>query len=103
MKLEEVAEYTKGDDPAEQAYAAIEDAKGEEPAADAEPAAPGGRGRVKIPELAGLPMRAALKVVLETGLVPLVEGTGVLLRTEPPEGSKVQKGSDLVLVFEPQT
>jgi cell division protein FtsI (penicillin-binding protein 3) len=107
MNFAEVAEYAKGDDPATAAYAAINEAKGsgDRPptgAAEAK-ATTRKRGGVLVPEVTGLPIRAALKGVFEAGLEPVIEGTGTLSRTEPPVGTRVPKGSKLVLVFEPQT
>lgn len=103
MKLAEVAEYTTGEDPAEKTYAALaEDADDRE--ITAPPSAAAGKGaQVRVPELSGLPMRAAIQTVIEAGLEPVIEGSGLVLRTEPPEGKRVHKGTKLVLVFEPQT
>jgi cell division protein FtsI (penicillin-binding protein 3) len=111
VKLAEVAEYAKGGDPAKTAYAAIKEAArasgddaGDEPAEGplpSAPAAPAGSGQVRIPELAGLPVRQALQAVLQLGLAPVVEGTGRLERCEPPAGTLISKGAPLVLVFEP--
>jgi cell division protein FtsI (penicillin-binding protein 3) len=104
MSLTEAAEYAKSADPAEATravlQAAVEDA---EPARPDPAPAPGGKGRIKVPELAGLPVRRAVQVAMEAGLVPLVEGSGRVARTDPPIGSKVHKGSTLVLVLEPES
>jgi cell division protein FtsI (penicillin-binding protein 3) len=106
MKLADVAQYTKGEDPAQQTYSVINDDKEDRevtPPDNSGVANNGRRGRVRVPELNGLPMRAAIQTVVEAGLVPVVDGSGLVLRTEPPEGKKVPKGSKIVLVFEPQT
>jgi cell division protein FtsI (penicillin-binding protein 3) len=107
MKLSEVAEYAKGEDLAELAYAAAKAAKGAPERLLTEPDDPGAavawKGTTAVPEVLGMPMRVAVQGVLEAGLIPLVEGTGRLSRTEPPVGTKVSKGSKLILVFEPQT
>jgi cell division protein FtsI (penicillin-binding protein 3) len=105
MKLTEVAEYAKIDDPATNAYAVIERAAGPAPTpamteGDAPAAARG--GRTKVPELTGMPLRLALKTVLAAELVPVVSGSGKLIKSEPAAGTRVPKGSKLVLVFEPQ-
>jgi len=39
--------------------------------------------------------------VLDLGLVPRLEGSGLLVRQTPPPGSIVDPGIDLLLVFEP--
>jgi len=106
MKLSEVAELAKGGDAAETTYAAIKDAKGaaEPPASEPEdPGAAAWKGTTAVPEVLGMPMRAAVQAALGAELMPVVEGTGRLSRTEPPVGTKVSKGSKLILVFEPQT
>ena len=109
VKLEEVAEYAKGEDPAKTAYAAIKEAAKageaeEEPAAasSAASARPNG-SQVRVPELTGLPLREAVQAILSLGLNPVIEGSGRLERCEPPAGSLVNKGADLTLVFEPPT
>jgi len=107
MKLSEVAAYAKGDDPAETAYAAVKEARGESEPAVVEPQEPAEgaawKGSTAVPEILGMPMRGAVQGVLEAGLSPVVEGSGRLSRTEPPVGSKVPKGAQVILVFEPQT
>jgi cell division protein FtsI (penicillin-binding protein 3) len=105
MKLADVAGYATGPDPARNAYAVINDARAREPGApEPEPspaaAASAGRGKVKVPELGGMPLRAAIQTVLAKGLVPVVQGSGRLARTEPAAGASVPKGSSLLLVFE---
>ncbi|MBM4358539.1 MAG: PASTA domain-containing protein [Deltaproteobacteria bacterium] len=100
VKLSDVAEYAKADDPAKEAYAML-DGK-EEPTEPVE-ASGGPKDGVKVPALDGLPMRAAVQTLLEKGLVPVVEGSGRLIRTEPPMGYRVPRGEKVVLVFEPPT
>src|SRR5690606_7242474 len=104
MTLTEVAEYAKGDDPAGKTYAAIA-GQTEAPALTeaGAPAIPAGKGSVAVPEVARLPMRAAVEAVIGAGLTPVVEGSGKLTRTEPPAGTPVAKGGRVVLVFEPET
>ncbi len=104
MTLQEVAEYTRGGDPADKTYAllAADDSEG------ADVAAPAGSPhddaiKVKVPEIAGLPMRSAIRALVEVGLSPVIDGSGLVLRTEPVQGKKVPKGSKVVVVFEPQT
>lgn len=109
MKLKDVAKYADDSDPATKTYAALNKAKPGQATptkrtpAMAGPVAAGSRGRVRIPEMIGLPMRAVLKIVKEKGLSPVIEGSGRLARTEPSAGTKVKRGTPLVLVFEPST
>ncbi|MBW2527940.1 MAG: PASTA domain-containing protein [Deltaproteobacteria bacterium] len=108
VKLAEVSEYAKGDDPATTAYAVIKEASGgdeeatAEPAPAAQPPAQGQKG-VRVPDLGGMPVRAAVQRALELGFAPRVIGTGRLARVEPEAGTLVAKGAELTLVFEPQT
>ncbi|MBI4703687.1 MAG: PASTA domain-containing protein [Deltaproteobacteria bacterium] len=108
VDLAEVAEYAKRGDPAQKAYAAI----GARPApGDRAPGAtsaeratgPAGGPKVRVPELAGLPLREVLKKVVSLGLEPVVEGTGQLASVDPPAGTSLPAGSRLVLVFEPES
>lgn len=104
MKLTEVAKIAKAEDPAEGAYSVIDDAVGDAPMTVPNPGGEGnGEGSVAVPDVAGLPMRRAVQTVLEAGLEPIIDGSGRVERTEPPLGSRVPKGSKLVIVFEPQT
>ena len=103
MTLTEVAEYAKGEDLADKAYAALAD-NDVAPMTDVgAPSPAAGKGSAKMPEVAKLPMRAAVEAVLEAGLVPAIEGSGKLTRSEPAAGTRLPKGSRVVLVFEPET
>ncbi|MEM1032593.1 MAG: penicillin-binding transpeptidase domain-containing protein [Myxococcota bacterium] len=111
MTLTEVAKYAGDDDPADKAYAVLEERKqtrevtppltspatgsATNPSTGAAP-----RRSVALPDVAQLPMRAAVKTLVEAGVTPIVEGTGRVVRTEPEAGRKVAKGSSVVLVFE---
>lgn len=107
MKLSEVAAHAQGDDPAEVAYAAIHGASPADPVIPMTDAADGPnalqKGRIKVPDLAGLPMRAAIQAAVDAGLVPVINGSGRVTRTEPAASTYAPKGSKLILVFEPQT
>jgi cell division protein FtsI (penicillin-binding protein 3) len=105
VKLTKVAEYAKDGDPATNAYAVLQGAKGAPPppVTDvADDTAPTQRGRTKVPDIIGLPVRAALRATVEAGLAPVVHGSGRLSRTDPPASTQVPKGSKLILVFESQ-
>jgi cell division protein FtsI (penicillin-binding protein 3) len=56
---------------------------------------------VRVPEATGLPARDAMRVVLGAGLVPRLEGTGRLVRQEPPPGTAIPRGATVKLVLEP--
>lgn len=102
VKLTDVAEYAKTTDPADTAHAALapKSVVGEPAPRVAEALLRGGEVAT-VPSVEGMPVRAAVQVVVEKGLIPLVEGSGRLVRTEPPVGARVPKGSKLLLVFEP--
>ncbi len=107
--LVDVAALAQQADPAIGAYAALDHGKAEATAGAGEGSgALGADGAVsgeavRVPELGGLPVRAAVQAAMEKGLVPVIEGSGRLARTEPAHGVRVPKGSKLVLVFEPPT
>lgn len=56
---------------------------------------------VKVPDTTGMGARDAVRAVGAAGLVPVVEGSGKLVKQLPPAGSAVPKGSSVRLVFEP--
>lgn len=60
-----------------------------------------GANAVRVPEATGLPARDALRVVLGAGLVPRIEGSGRLVRQEPPAGTELPRGATVKLVLEP--
>ncbi len=58
---------------------------------------------VKVPDIAGMGARDAVRAVGAVGLVPVVEGSGRLVKQLPTAGTAVPKGSSVRLVFEPAT
>ncbi len=56
---------------------------------------------VKVPDTTGMGARDAVRAVGSVGLVPVIEGSGKLVKQLPPAGSAVPKGSSVRLVFEP--
>ena len=56
---------------------------------------------VRVPEALGLAARDALRVVLGAGLLPRIEGTGRLVRQDPPPGTALPRGAAVKLVLEP--
>ena len=68
------------------------------------PAAPLGPpppSSVRVPDAMGMGARDAVRTVGNAGLVPLVEGTGRLVKQVPAPGTPSPKGSSVRLVFEP--
>lgn len=58
-------------------------------------------GHVRLPNLTGAPMRSVLRQLTDTGVVPVLSGTGLLAVQEPPPGTVVKKGTSVELVFRP--
>jgi cell division protein FtsI (penicillin-binding protein 3) len=56
---------------------------------------------VKVPDAAGMGARDAVRTIGGVGLVPVIEGSGRLVKQIPAAGSPVPKGSSVRLVFEP--
>ncbi|MCA9587727.1 MAG: transpeptidase family protein [Myxococcales bacterium] len=56
---------------------------------------------VQVPDAAGLGVRDAVRSMGSAGLVPVIDGTGRLVRQTPAAGSPVPKGTVVRLVFEP--
>jgi cell division protein FtsI (penicillin-binding protein 3) len=56
---------------------------------------------VRVPDAMGMGARDAVRAVGNAGLVPLVEGTGRLVKQVPSPGTPAPKGSSVRLVFEP--
>lgn len=109
MKLADMADRAKEGDPATLAYQVLADAHGKDEKSDATPnasaspaaSAPLKSGEVRVPDLAGLPAREAVKATIGLGLLPSVEGTGRLMRQEPAAGTPLPRGASVRLVFEP--
>jgi cell division protein FtsI (penicillin-binding protein 3) len=95
---------TRTDDPADKTLAAL---KNDAPAAAAPSAAPSvgppPPNTVRVPDTQGMGAHDAVRAVGGAGLVPLVEGTGRLVKQVPGAGTAVPKGSSVRLVFEPAT
>lgn len=56
-------------------------------------AAPHSAGTVDVPDLRGLSLRQARRMLLENGLRSTVDGSGTVRRQEPPAGRNVARGS----------
>lgn len=103
-KLAELAASARDGDPADNAYQALGLSRprvgsSQERVAPVLPPTKGEQARV--PDLSGYPVRAAIHGVVEVGLVPEIEGTGLLARQEPAAGTVLTKGAKVRLVFEP--
>ncbi len=104
MKLSEVSGRAKDGDVAANTYQVLGEARATEPGGGAMTAsAPMKSGEAKVPDLAGFPLRDAVKTAIGLGLTPAVEGSGRLSRQEPPAGTVLPRGSTIKLVFEPST
>jgi cell division protein FtsI (penicillin-binding protein 3) len=98
------AELARRPDPANAAYAAFREAEGKKPPVqDVENGGRIAKGRVRVPDLTGFPLRLAIQKTRELGVSPKVEGTGLLAHQVPPPGQIVDLGSEVLLVFEPAT
>jgi cell division protein FtsI (penicillin-binding protein 3) len=71
------------------------------PAGPPAPVGPPAPNAVRVPDAIGMGARDAVRAVGNAGLVPLVEGTGRLVKQVPSPGSPAPKGSSVRLVFEP--
>ncbi len=98
---------TRKDDPADMTLAALKNDPGKP--VDAPPSAPQTAAplgppppsSVRVPDATGMGARDAVKALGAAGLVPLIEGSGRLVKQVPAAGSPVPKGSSVRLVFEP--
>ncbi len=97
-----IASVKREGDPADVTMAALKPSPSAS-AATPEPAPTGPipPGSVRVPELSGMGAHEAVVMLGKAGLVPIVEGTGRLVRQMPSPGTPVPKGSSVRLVFEP--
>jgi cell division protein FtsI (penicillin-binding protein 3) len=66
-------------------------------AVTADPSAP----LLAIPDVTGLPAREAVRMLGAIGLAPVLDGSGIVQRQEPPAGGTIRKGSTIRLHLEP--
>jgi cell division protein FtsI (penicillin-binding protein 3) len=104
-KLTELAAAAKGMDPASEAMKAVQEAKGQPISDGPQKAAPPVRkpkaNEALVPDLTGYPIREAIHALSDVGLLPKLEGTGVVLHQDPPANAIVPAGTSIQLVFEP--
>jgi cell division protein FtsI (penicillin-binding protein 3) len=89
-------------DPASAAYASLRASLGKKPPVqEIVGTGPAPAGKLRIPDMTGLPAREALRKASDLGVTPRLSGSGLLVSQSPPPGSVVDPGSLLTLVFEP--
>lgn len=101
--INEATELAKNGDPTAEAYKVV--GKGED-VEDTTPKAPQRKpkaGEVLVPDLSGYPAREAIQRALAIGLVPSIDGSGRVLRTEPPASEVVKAGTRILITLEPPT
>jgi hypothetical protein len=103
-KRADVAELARQPDPAHTTYELIRRAHGRKPAVqEVVSKGPAGPGRVRLPDMTGWPLRRAVLHARQLGIVPKVQGTGLLARQDPAPGDVVPEGASVTLIFEPAT
>ena len=104
-KLGQVIGTTPHYDPADEAYKAVEESRGEsgQPSAPVKRKRPIKSGEVETPDLSGYPIREAIQKLAAAGLYPRIEGSGRVFRQDPPAGSVVPAGTTIQIVLEPPT
>ncbi len=101
-KRADVTKLGSAPDPAQAAIETLRQQRGlKPPVQEAVKARSPGRNQVSVPDFTGWPMRETLQKLGDLGLKGKLDGTGIVSRQEPPPGSVLDKGAELVLVFEP--
>jgi cell division protein FtsI (penicillin-binding protein 3) len=98
----DMKELAERPDPARATHAIIAQARGIDPIVqEIATSKEVGKEQVKLPNLTGAPMRSVLKQLTDSGVIPVLKGTGLLTAQTPPPGTVVEKGSRVELVFRP--
>jgi cell division protein FtsI (penicillin-binding protein 3) len=99
----DVTELAQSPDPANLAMDMIRRAQGKEPQVQESVASDGPvpAGKIRVPDMTGFPTREAIRRSFELGVSPKLSGSGLLVSQSPSPGSVMEKGQELVLVFEP--
>ena len=98
----DVAVLARTPDPANIAYEALREAQGKKPPVqEVLPTGTVPAGKVRIPNLTGVPARQAFKQMISLGLTPRLKGSGLIVNQQPPPGSVVDNTSEVLLVLEP--
>lgn len=96
-------DLAKSADPATEAYKVIGGGQDAEPELPKTPARKPKQGEVVVPDLSGYPAREAITRAVALGLMPSIEGSGRVLRTDPPALDVVKAGTPIVITLEPPT
>lgn len=98
----DLKELAQRPDPARATHAILAQARGEAPVIqELVETKTVKKDQVRLPDLTGAPMRTVLKQLTDAGIVPVLEGSGLLSTQQPPPGSVVAKGTSVQLVFRP--
>jgi cell division protein FtsI (penicillin-binding protein 3) len=99
----DVSSLARSPDPANVAMELIRRAQGKGPTVQEGVAANGPvpAGRVRVPDMTGWPAREAMRRAFEMGVTPRLSGSGLLVSQTPAPGAVLDKGQELLLVFEP--
>ncbi len=98
----DMAQLAHRSDPAARTYQLLRAAEGEVPSIQEHGAAnPNDRDGIRMPDMMGWPMREVVRQTEELGLVPSVQGTGLLAKQQPAPGEAAAKGAKVTLIFEP--
>jgi cell division protein FtsI (penicillin-binding protein 3) len=62
-----------------------------------------GDGETEVPDVRGRGARGALLTLMEAGLVPQIEGTGIVITQAPPAGAIIERGSAVRVVLDAPT
>ncbi len=88
-------------DPAQAVIEALRRERGLTPGVQEVAAGKPGRGQVKVPDMTGWPAREVVLKLGELGVKGKLSGTGLVARQEPPPGSVLDQGGELVVALEP--
>jgi cell division protein FtsI (penicillin-binding protein 3) len=103
-KLADVSAIAKETDPATLVVQASNPGGSTEPAKPTPPPARKPKlNEALVPDLTGYPMREAIRQLVEKGLVPEVDGTGLVLHQDPLPNHIVPAGAHVQLSLEPPT
>jgi cell division protein FtsI (penicillin-binding protein 3) len=98
----DLGELSASPDPARAAYEALRERDGKKPPVqESVGSGPAPSGKLRLPDMTGMPARAALAKAYNLGVVPAMQGSGLLVSQSPPPGSVVDPGATVTLVFEP--
>ncbi len=89
-------------EPARAAHLALAEARGDFPVIqDVVSGQKAQKGEVLLPNLTGKPMRYVVRELINAGVVPQIEGSGLLVQQLPAPGSVIKLGDSIRLIFKP--